>query len=185
VHGKVDGETITPAELNNFFVLLAVAGSETTRNATSHFVRLLAQHPEQYARLRADLDALLPGAIEEALRFSPPVMYFRRTATADTVIRGTQSAGDRSTSPLRERDEDVFAEPDRFDIRRSPNHHIAFGIGEHYCLGANFARMQLRCILRELLTRLPDIHLVGAPKRQRSNLIQGIREMRVEFTPES
>ena len=184
VHGEVDGETITPAELNNFFVLLAVAGSETTRNATSHFVRLLAEHPEQYARLRADLDALLPGAIEEALRFSPPVMYFRRTATADTVVRGTQiRAGDKVylSYPSANRDEDAFPDADRFDVARTPNHHLAFGIGEHFCLGASFARMQLRCILREVLTRLPDLALAGPCELQRGTLIHGVKRMPVRF----
>ena len=188
VNGEVEGMKISDFELNNFFVLLAVAGNETTRNATSHFMRLMSEHPDQLALLETDVDRLLPGAIEEALRFSPPVVAFRRTALADNEIRGTQiRKGDKVvlSYPSANRDEEVFTDPDRFDIRRSPNHHIAFGIGEHFCLGANFARMQLRCILRELLTRLPDIHVVGAPKRQRSNLIQGIREMRVEFTPES
>jgi len=99
-----------------------------------------------------------------------------RIAKGDKVVMSYPSAN---------RDEDVFPEPDRFDIRRSPNHHLSFGIGEHFCLGANFARMQLRCILREVITRLPDIRMVAPPKFQRSNLIQGIREMRVEFTPEN
>jgi cytochrome P450 len=188
VNGEVEGSKISDFELNNFFVLLAVAGNETTRNATSHFMRLMSEHPDQFELLKTDVDRLLPGAIEEALRFSPPVVAFRRTALVDNEIRGSQiRRGDRVvlSYPSANRDEEVFADPDRFDIRRSPNPHIAFGIGEHFCLGASFARMQLRCILRELLTRLPDIHVVGAPKRQRSNLIHGIREMRVEFSPES
>jgi len=188
VNGEVEGSKISDFELNNFFVLLAVAGNETTRNATSHFMRLMSEHPDQLQLLETDLDRLLPGAIEESLRHSPPVVAFRRTALVDHQIRGTQiRKGDKValSYPSANRDEEVFADPDRFDIRRSPNHHIAFGIGEHFCLGANFARMQLRCILRELLSRLPDIHVVGAPKRQRSNLIHGIREMRVEFTPET
>jgi cytochrome P450 len=188
VNGEVEGSKISDFELNNFFVLLAVAGNETTRNATSHFMRLMSEHPDQFELLKTDVDRLLPGAIEEALRFSPPVVAFRRTALVDNEIRGSQiRRGDRVvlSYPSANRDEEVFADPDRFDIRRSPNPHIAFGIGEHFCLGANFARMQLRCILRELLTRLPDIHVVGAPKRQRSNLIHGIREMQVEFTPEA
>jgi len=188
VNGEVEGSKISDFELNNFFVLLAVAGNETTRNATSHFMRLMSEHPDQFELLKTDVDRLLPGAIEEALRFSPPVVAFRRTALVDSEIRGSQiRKGDKVvlSYPSANRDEEVFADPDRFDIRRSPNHHLSFGIGEHFCLGANFARMQLRCILRELLTRLPDIHVVGAPKRQRSNLIHGIREMQVEFTPEA
>jgi cytochrome P450 len=179
---------ISDFELNNFFVLLSVAGNETTRNATSHFMRLMSEHPDQFELLKTDLDRLLPGAIEEALRFSPPVVAFRRTATEDTELRGVRiPKGGRVilSYPSANRDEEVFTDPDRFDIRRSPNHHIAFGIGEHFCLGANFARMQIRCILRELFSRLPDVHVSQPPKFQRSNLIHGIREMHVEFTPEA
>jgi cholest-4-en-3-one 26-monooxygenase len=188
VNGDVGGEAISDFELNIFFVLLSVAGNETTRNATSQFMRLMSEHPDQCELLKTDLDRLLPGAIEEALRFAPPVVAFRRTAVADTEVRGVRIAeGDKLvlSYPSANRDEEVFDEPDRFDIRRSPNHHVSFGIGEHFCLGANFARMQLRCILREVFSRLPDIHVVKPPRRQRSNLIQGITEMQVEFTPEA
>ena len=188
VNGDVDGAKISDFELNNFFLLLSVAGNETTRNATSHFMRLMSEHPDQFELLKTDVDRLLPSAIEEALRFSPPVVAFRRTALEDTEIRGVRVAkGDKvvMSYPSANRDEEVFDEPDRFDIRRSPNNHLAFGIGEHFCLGANFARMQLRAILREVITRLPDIRVVKPPRLQRSNLIHGITEMRVEYTPES
>ena len=187
LHGEVDGMKISEFEFNNFFLLLSVAGNETTRNATSQFMRLMSEHPDQFELLKTDVDRLLPGAIEEALRFSPPVVAFRRTALADTEIRGVRIAkGDKVvlSYPSANRDEEVFPDPDRFDIRRTPNHHLSFGIGEHFCMGANFARMQLRSILREVVTRLPDIRVVKPPKFQRSNLIHGIREMRVEFTPE-
>jgi cholest-4-en-3-one 26-monooxygenase len=186
VHGAVDGEKISTVELNHFFVLLAVAGNETTRNATSHFVRLLCEHPEQHARLRSDPERLLPSAIEEALRFSPPVMYFRRTALADVELRGAKiRAGDKLylSYASANRDEDVFAEPDRFDVARSPNDHLAFGIGEHFCLGASLARMQLTCLLGELLARLPDLALAGAPVLQRGTLIHGVKRMPVRWTP--
>jgi len=186
-NGAVDGEALSDLELNNFFVLLSVAGNETTRNATSQFVRVISEHPEQLALLKSDVDRYLPDAIEEALRFSPPVMQFRRTAVADTEIRGTRIArGDKLylSYPSANRDEDVFGETSmQFDIKRQNNDHIAFGIGEHYCLGANFARMQLHCILRELFTRLPDIELAGPPAFQRSNFIAGIKRMPVKFTP--
>jgi cytochrome P450 len=188
VHGEVDGLKISEFELNNFFLMLSVAGNETTRNATSHFMRLMSEHPDQFELLKTDVDRLLPGAIEEALRFSPPVVAFRRTALEDTEIRGVRiRKGDKVliSYPSANRDEEVFPEPDSFDIRRTPNHHLSFGIGEHFCLGANFARMQLRSILREVVTRLPDIRVVKAPKLQRSNLIHGIRELPVEFTPEA
>jgi cytochrome P450 len=186
VNGDVDGAKISDFELNNFFLLLSVAGNETTRNATSHFVRLMSEHPHELARLRSDLDALLPGAIEEALRYSPPVMYFRRTATEDAEIRGTRiRAGDKVylSYASANRDEEIFDEPDRFDIRRQPNDHLAFGIGEHFCLGASLARMQLRCLLRELLTRLPDLTLAAAAAIQRGTLIHGVKRMPVRFTP--
>ena len=185
VNAEVDGERISELELNHFFVLLSVAGNETTRNATSHFMRLIAAHPEQYELLCSDVDRYLPGAIEESLRYSPPVMNFRRTATEDTEIRGVRiRRGDKVylSYPAANRDEDVFEDPERFDITREKNDHIAFGIGEHFCLGSNLARMQLRAILREVLTRLRDLELVGEPAIQRSNFIHGIKRMRVRFT---
>jgi cytochrome P450 len=187
VHSEVDGETISTVEINHFFVLLAVAGNETTRNATSHFVRLMSEHPEAWRSVCADVEGRLEGAIEEALRFSPPVMYFRRTATEDTEIRGTRiRAGDKLylSYASANRDEAVFADPDRFDVARDPNDHLAFGIGEHFCLGASLARMQLRCILREVATRLPDLALAGPASIQNGALIHGVKRMPVHFTPE-
>ncbi len=186
LNGEVEGEKVSELELNHFFVLLAVAGNETTRNATSHFMRLLFEHPEQYQLLCSDVERYLPGAIEEVLRYSPPVMNFRRTVTQDTEIRGVPiPKGDKVylCYPAANRDEDVFEDGERFDITREKNDHLSFGIGEHFCLGSNLARMQLRSILREVLTRLPDLRRVGAPLVQRSNFIHGIKEMRVRFTP--
>jgi len=187
VNGQVDGEALTEQQFNNFFLLLAVAGNETTRNMTNHGMRLLTGHPEQKALLLSDLDRLLPGAIEEFLRYSPPVMHFRRTVTAPTVLRDVSlEPGDKVVLfyPSANRDEAVFESPDRFDITRDPNPHLAFGIGEHFCLGANLARMQLHCIFRELLTRLPDIRVSGPVKGLRGNFIDGIKSMPVSFTPE-
>jgi cytochrome P450 len=146
------------------------------------------EHPEQFELLKSDVDRYLPDAIEEALRFAPPVVCFRRTAMEDTEIRGVRIAkGDKvyMSYPSANRDEDVFGPTSmRFDITRQNNDHIAFGIGEHYCLGANFARMQLRCILREVLTRLPDMQPAGRVGYQRSNFIAGIKRMPVKYTPE-
>jgi cytochrome P450 len=189
VNGSVEGEAISDLELNNFFVLLAVAGNETTRNATSHFMRLMSEHPEQWELLKSDVDRYLPGAIEEALRCAPPVVNFRRTALADSELRGVRiGKGDKVylSYPSANRDEEIFgADSMRFDIRRSENPHLTFGIGEHFCLGANLARMQLRSILREVVTRLPDIALTAKPAFQRSNFIAGIKRMPVRFTPEA
>jgi cholest-4-en-3-one 26-monooxygenase len=187
-NGSVDGEALSDLELNNFFVLLSVAGNETTRNATSQFMRLMFEHPQQFELLKSDVDRHLEGAIEETLRFAPPVVCFRRTAMEDTEIRGVRIAkGDKVylSYPSANRDEDACGPTSmQLDITRPNNDHIAFGIGEHYCLGANFARMQLRCILREVLTRLPDIQLAAKPSFQRSNFIAGIKRMPVEYTPE-
>jgi cholest-4-en-3-one 26-monooxygenase len=188
IHGEVEGEKISEVELNHFFVLLSVAGNETTRNMTSHFMRLMFENPEQYELLKSDVDTHLPGAIEEALRYSPPVMNFRRTATAATEIRGVPiRQGDKLylSYPSANRDEDLFPDSMSFDITREKNDHVAFGIGEHFCLGANLARMQLHCILREVLTRLPDMTLAEPPQVQRSNFIHGIKRMQVRFTPEA
>ena len=189
VNGSVEGEAITEAEFNNFFLLLAVAGNETTRNATSQFVRLMHEHPDQWALLTSDVERYLPGAIEEALRFAPPVLHFRRTALEDTEIRGQRiRKGDKVylSYPSVNRDEEVFGPSSmRLDITREKNDHLAFGIGEHFCLGANLARMQLACILREIATRMPDLRLAGPPAFQRSSLIAGIKRMPVQFTPEA
>jgi cytochrome P450 len=187
VNGEVDGEKISELELNNFFLLLAIAGNETTRTATAQGMLALHENPEQYALLRSDVELHLPGAIEEILRFTSPVMHFRRTAMRPTELSGVRlEEGDKVVMwyPSANRDEAVFGPgADRFDITRDPNPHLAFGIGEHYCLGANLARMQLHCIFRELLARVPDLRVVEPPSRLRSCLIDGIKQMRVEFTP--
>ena len=184
---EVDGEKLSEAQFNVFFMLLSVAGNETTRTVTTHGTHLLLQYPEQRARLIED-PSLIPSAVEEILRFEPPVIYFRRTATQDTELRGVKiREGDKVTMwyPSVNRDEDVFAEPDAFDVTRSPNEHLSFGIGEHYCLGANLARLELIIIFEELLRRLPDIELAGTPKRLRSGFINAIKEMPVTFTPQA
>lgn len=187
IHGEVEGEKISEHQFNAFMVLLSVAGNETTRNATSHIVRLLSDHPDEYQRLREDR-SLLPTAIEECLRMAPPVLQFRRTAMEDTEIRGVKiKKGDKLVMfyPSANRDEEVFEDSDRFDIARDPNPHLTFGIGEHFCLGANLAKMQLACIIGELLDRVPDLHVVETPRLLHSNFIDGIKEMQVEYTPAS
>jgi cytochrome P450 len=180
---EVDGERLSPTEFDAFFVLLTVAGNETTRNQTSQGLRLLLEHPAAYRRL-VDDPSLIPTAVEEMLRYNPPVMYFRRTATADTEIRGVPIARDQMLTlyyPSANRDDSVFADPDRFDVTRTPNEHLAFGIGEHFCLGANLARMQLHAIFTEVLTRLRDIELDGPVDRLRSHFIDGIKHMPIRF----
>jgi len=186
VSADVDGEKLSDLDFNSFFLLLAVAGNETTRTATSQGVRLLAEHPSQRERLLRQ-PALIPSAVEEILRFNPPVMYFRRTATQDVELHGAQiRAGEKVTIwyPSVNRDEDVFPNADTFDVGRSPNEHLAFGVGEHFCLGASLARLELVILFEELMRRLPDITIDGPVRRLRSSLIDGIKSMHVHFTPE-
>ena len=186
MHAEVDGHRLTLAEFNAFFLLLLVAGNETTRNLISGGMLALTQHPDERRRLLAD-PGLLTTAVEEMLRWVSPVNYMRRTATKDVELRGkTIRAGDKLLLfyPSANRDEDVFPEPQRFDVGRTPNEHLAFGFGPHFCLGAHLARLEIRIMFDELLRRLPDVELAGPVVRLRSNFINGIKHMPVTFTPE-
>jgi len=187
VHAEVDGERLTPTEIGSFFVLLVVAGNETTRTAISHGVLALSEHPEQRQRWIDDLASVSPTAVEEIVRWATPVLNFRRTATADCELGGAQiSEGDRVVLLYESanRDDEVFREPHRFDVTRSPNDHVAFGAGgPHFCLGANLARREIRVMFEELLVRLPDIAVTGPPERLRSSFINGIKRMPAAFTP--
>ncbi len=186
INAEINGDRLTDAEFEMFILLLAVAGNETTRNATAHGMHALMTNPDQYAKLVAD-PSLITSAIEEIVRWATPVMYFRRQAMRDVELRGKQiKAGDKVVMwhISANRDEEVFADPFRFDIERSPNDHVGFGGGgAHFCLGANLARSELRLIFHELVTRIPDMSLAGDPQRLRSNFIGGIKHMPVTFTP--
>jgi cholest-4-en-3-one 26-monooxygenase len=185
VQAEVENEKLDDMQLNNFFLLLLVAGNETTRNSMSGGLLALMQHREEWERLVADR-SLVPSAVEEIVRWVSPVMYFVRTATRDTELRGRAiREGERVSLwyGSANRDEDIFTDGDRFDVGRNPNDHLAFGIGPHFCLGANLARMQIRVMFEELLRRLPDIELAGPVARLRSNFINGIKNMPVRFTP--
>lgn len=189
LNADVDGEALTEEEFDMFMLLLSVAGSETTRTATSHGIQALFEHPDQMQLLqdRLDDDELIASAIEEMVRWATPVHHFRRTATRDTELRGKKiKAGDKVVMwhVSANRDEEIFDEPFRFDIQRSPNEHIAFGGGgAHFCLGANLARAELRIIFREILRRMPDIAPAGPPQLLRSNFINGVKHLPVRFTP--
>ncbi|TYC10540.1 cytochrome P450 [Actinomadura syzygii] len=180
-----DGVPLSERDFDNYFLLLVVAGNETTRHAITHAMRALIDHPEQAERLRED-PGLMPGAVEEFLRWASPVYHFRRTATRDTVMGGARiREGDKVVLWFASgnRDENVFDDPDRFDVTRTPNDHIAFGKGgPHYCLGAALARLEMRIMFEELLPRLADIRLAGEPRRVRSNFVNGIKEMPVTIT---
>ena len=184
-----DGQptTLNEFEIDAFMLLLSVAGNETTRNATSHGLWQLMTNPDQFERLKADRDGLMDTAVDEIVRYASPVLHFRRTVTADTEIGGRPvTAGDKVVMwhVSANRDEDQFEDPDRFDVSRSPNHHVGFGGGgPHFCLGANLARMELRLVFDEVCRRLPDVTPTGEPARLRSNFINGIKHLPVRFTP--
>jgi len=186
MNAEVDGQKLTELEFDLFFLLLMVAGNETTRNLISGGMRTLIEHPEQRARLVAD-PSLMPTAVDEMLRYVSAVMEFRRTATRTVELRGQRiREGDKIIIYYvsANRDEEVFPDPDKFDVGRTPNDHLAFGIGEHFCLGSNLARLEIRVIFEELMRRLPDMELAGPVERLRSSLINGIKRMPVRFTPE-
>jgi cytochrome P450 len=184
VQARLDGQRLTREELEMFFFLLVIAGSDTTRSAIPGGVLALAAHPDEYDRLRAD-PALLPSAIEEILRWHPPVLSFRRTATRDVEIGDRRiAAGDKVVvyHASAHYDEREFADPFRFDVTREPNRHLAFGHGPHKCLGAHFARLQLDAFFGELLRRLPRVELDGPVVRLTSNFINGINHLPIRWS---
>jgi cholest-4-en-3-one 26-monooxygenase len=182
---EVDGEKLDELEFDLFFMLLTVAGNETTRNAITHGLLAFFDNPDQWELLRAHPEHLTTAA-EEIVRWASPVIYFRRTATHDTEYKGHQfKEGDKVTIwyPSANRDEDIFEDPFRFDITRSPNKHLGFGgHGPHHCLGSNLARMEIVAMFDELTRRMPDLHLVGDVDRLRSNFINGIKRVPVGFS---
>ena len=176
-------DSLSDAEFENMFWLFAVAGNETLRNGLPGGLIALLQHPEAMAALRAD-PSLLPGAVEEMLRWWTPVMVFRRTATADVDLAGTRiRRGDKVVVSFTSanRDERVFADPDRFDIRRAPNPHLSFGHGPHFCLGAHLARVQMRALFAELLRRTSRIDLDGDPALLRSTFQRGVKRLPIRW----
>src|SRR5215469_3730149 len=186
VSANIDGEQLTPAELASFFILLVVAGNETTRNAISHGLLLLTEHPDQRELLLADLDGRVGHAVEEIVRYVSPVIWMRRTLTQDTVMNGhAYQANDKVLLMYQaaNRDESVFGPTaNEFDITRWPNQHVGFGAaGPHFCLGAHLARREITVILRELLTRVPDIRAAGEPDYLLSSFINGIKHLPCEF----
>ncbi|NRA02070.1 MAG: cytochrome P450 [Myxococcales bacterium] len=185
LHREVDGEKLSEMDYAAFFLLLTVAGNETTRTVTTNGMRLLIENPDQLQQL-VDDPSRIPTAVEEILRYEPAVHHFRRTATQDTEIRGRKIKEDDPIViwyPAANRDEEVFEDPQRFDVARHPNEHLSFGIGEHFCLGANLARLELNAIFEEIIPRLRNPEFSGPVRRLRSNFINGVKEMRVRFDP--
>jgi cytochrome P450 len=184
-HVDDDGGRVSLAEFENLFWLFSVAGNETLRNGLPGGLLALLAHPAQYRRLRADR-SLLPGAVEEMLRWWTPVMHFRRTATEDTRLGSVDiRAGDKVVVwfSSANRDESVFADPDTFDIGRTPNDHLTFGHGPHFCLGAPLARIQMRAMFDAVLDQLGEVELAGEPVRLRSNFQNGIKHLPIRWRP--
>jgi cytochrome P450 len=179
-----DGEPMSDVDFGSFFVQLVTAGNDTTKAMMSSGALELTRHPDQLAALRDD-PTLIPDAVEEMLRYCNPLHYFRRTATQDTTLGGKEvRAGDKVAMiyTSANRDEAVFADSQVFDVRRSPNPHLSFGIGTHFCLGAHLARLEARVFFEELLSTFRTIELAGPPARIRSNLTNGYKRMPVHLT---
>ncbi len=187
MHAELDGERITTQEFGSFFILLVVAGNETTRNAISHGMKALTDHPDQRAVWAADFWGVAPTAVEEIVRWATPVIHFRRTASRDTELGGQPIAeGDKVVLwyASANRDEAHFDDPFRFDVRRAGNDHVGFGAGgPHFCLGANLARREITVMFDELFRRLPDLEVTGEPAMLQSAFIHGIKRMPCAFTP--
>jgi hypothetical protein len=180
---EMDGRKLTPGELVGFAVLLLVAGNETTTNLICNAAVNLDRHPEELARLAAN-PSLVPVAVEEFLRFDPPVQGVERFMAEDVVFLGERlRRGDRVYLMIASanRDERVVPEPDRFDVTRSPNRHLSFGFGTHFCLGASLARLEARVVWEEILARFPDFRVAGPLKRLHSGVIRGLLQVPLEF----
>ena len=187
VNAEVDGERLTMGELASFFILLVVAGNETTRNAISHGLWALSCRPDQRAAWAADFEGVAPTAVEEIVRWATPVTWMRRTAVCDYKLRDVElHEGDKLLLFYNSanRDEEVFSSPLEFDVRRQPNDHVGFGgPGPHFCLGAHLARREITVMFRELFRRMPDIAAVNEPVRLRSSFINGIKHLDTAWTP--
>jgi cytochrome P450 len=182
---RLDGELLNDMEIGHNAVMFVLGGLETTRNAISGGVLELIRNPDQFQRL-AENPSLMPTAIEEILRWTSPITHIMRTATRDFEWRGQQIRDDDWIviwNPSANRDEEAFTDPYRFDIMRNPNYHLAFGQGEHFCIGSHLARLELRIMLEEVMRRMPDIRLAGEVERLTSFQVAGIKHMPVAFTP--
>lgn len=187
LNADLEDGAMTGEELASFFILLVVAGNETTRNAISHGMKALCDYPEERARWAADFEGVASTAVEEIVRWATPVIHMRRTCTRDTVLGGQKmQEGDKVVLWYcsGNRDEAVFEDPHRFDVTRTPNEHIGFGgPGPHFCLGANLARREIRVMFDRIFKRLPDLEITGEPNRLQSNFIHGIKQMPCAFKP--
>ncbi|OBJ96653.1 cytochrome [Mycolicibacterium fortuitum] len=183
-NGTIDGEPLSDVDTASYYVIVASAGHDTTKDAISGGLHALIENPDQLARLQAQPD-LMGTAVEEMIRWSTPVKEFMRTATADTTVRGVPIAKGESVYLAYvsgNRDEEVFANPHRFDVARDPNKHLAFGYGVHFCLGAALARMEMNSLFTELLSRLDSIELSGTPELSATTFVGGLKHLPIRYS---
>ena len=183
-NGRINGEPLSEVDTASYYVIVASAGHDTTKDAISGGLRALIDNPDQLDRLRGDL-GLMPTAVEEMIRWSTPVKEFMRTATADTEVRGVRIAEGESVYLAYvsgNRDEEVFEDPFRFDVSRDPNRHVAFGYGVHFCLGAALARMEMNSLFTELLPRIESIELAGEPELSATTFVGGLKHLPIRYS---
>src|SRR6478735_8773375 len=183
-NGRIDGEPLTDVDTVSYYVIVASAGHDTTKDAISGGLLALIENPSELKRLRQNMD-LMPTAVEEMIRWTTPVKEFMRTAAEDTVIRGVPIAKGESVYLAYvsgNRDEEVFDEPFRFDIARDPNKHVAFGYGVHFCLGAALARMEMNSLYSELIPRLESIELAGEPELAATTFVGGLKHLPIRYS---
>jgi cytochrome P450 len=187
VNAEFEGERLDEWEIAAFFSLLASAANDTTRHSISHGIRLFSENPDQLALLREDWDGRIDGAVDEILRYATPVMQFRRTATEDTEVGGVPIAAGQKLVMWYcsgNYDEDVYPEPERFDILRAGNKHLGFGGGgPHFCIGSSMGKEMIKASLKQVYTRMPDIVVDGEPELQINNFIHGVHRLPVRWTP--
>jgi cytochrome P450 len=184
LHSKIDGEMLPPQNIAAYFNLIVIAGNETTRNATSGGLLALIENPGELEKLRRD-PSLIKTAVEEIVRWTTPVIQFCRTTTEDVELRGQKIRKGEAFClfyPSANRDEDVFDDPFAFRVDRDPNPHLAFGIGEHFCLGANAARLEMQIMFRHLIERLGHVELAGPVERLRSSFLGGVKHMPIRYS---
>jgi cytochrome P450 len=183
-NGCIDGELLSDMDTLSYYVIIASAGHDTTKDAISGGLRALVENPDELARLQNNMD-LMPTAVEEMIRWTTPVKEFMRTAAEDTTVRGVPIAKGESvylTYVSGNRDEDVFNEPFRFDVGRDPNKHLAFGYGVHFCLGAALARMEMNSLFTELVPRLESIELAGEPELSATTFVGGLKHLPIRYS---
>lgn len=183
-NAEIDGEPLNDRDMAGYYIIVASAGHDTTSASTAGAMMALAQDPEQFARVKADRD-LLPGIVEEAIRWTTPVQHFMRTAAEDTEIGGQQIKKDdwlMINYVAANHDPAQFENPRKFDAARSPNRHAAFGAGAHQCLGLHLARLEMRILFNELLDRIETLELAGEPKRARSTFVGGLKALPIRYT---